>query len=187
MKYLALILVHFLGCSRPFYYVDYREPAGEFSVKVPWGWALEEHGRFSRRPYAEVTWLGKLVDSHEGIPIGVMLSIKRLDRNPGPGYRKDFAAAEAELFSGKPVPGATITTGTASGFPARWVSNDDWAQYKGDGLFHGPVKKFPSRLRAFVIRTPEAYYVLDYKAVNEHFDSHKPAFDTLVASFKLKP
>jgi hypothetical protein len=188
MRYVALIFVHFLGCSRPFYYVDYHEPANEFSVKVPWGWQLSERGPFSRKPVAEVWWLGKMVAQHEGWPLGVMLFVRKLDRHPDARLRKhrpDFLKMENELFAGKRFDGLTVTTGTFSGYPTRLVMNDDWIDTTGDNWMHGKVKEYPSRLHALVIQTPDEYYILEYRAVREHFESHKPAFDTLVASFKL--
>lgn len=188
MRLLLIGLTILTACSRPLAFEEYREPGGEFSVKVPVGWQLSERGPFSRKPLAEVWWLGEQVAQHEGWPIGVMLFVRRLDRQYDPRAKpyKNFDLDPTEaLFTETPPKGLTVTKREFSGYPARLVVNDDFAQSKGDNLFHGPVKEYPSRLRALVIQTPKAYYVLEYMAVSDRFEKYLPAFETLTASFQL--
>lgn len=188
MRHLAFTLLLLAACTKPLSFVEYKEPGGEFTVQVPSGWQADERGPFTRRPVAEVWWLGEMVAQHEGWPLGVMLFVRRFDRHPDPPntrYRNGTLANHDVLFMDKELKGVSVSKGEHSGFPARWVANDKWIETTGDNLFHGPVKRYPSRLRAVVIRTPDYYYVLEYRAVNDRFEKYLPAFNTLVSSFKL--
>lgn len=188
MRKLWLMLAFATACSRPLSFVEYREPSGQFTVQTPSDWRVDERGAFSRKPVGQVVWIGEMIDHAEGRPIGVMLSVTRLDRQSDPratAYRKFHLAPSEELFTGTPPPGMSVTKAEFSGYPARWVTNDDAVQFKGDNLLHGPVKEFPSRVRALVIQTPDAYYVLNYTAVRDRFEKYLPAFETLTASFQL--
>ena len=51
---------------------------------------------------------------------------------------------------------------------------------------HGKVQTFPSRVDGVLLRSDEAYYVLEYRATEELFDKHHPAFERFKASFKLR-
>lgn len=188
MRNLAFVLVLLAGCTKPLSFVEYQEPGGEFVVMAPSGWQADARGPFARRPVAEVWWLGEMVAQHEGWPLGVMLFVRRLDRHPDPRntrYRNGTLANHDDLFANKDLKGISVTKGEHSGYPARWVANDKWVETTGDNLLHGPVKEYPSRLRAVVIQTPGFYYVLEYRAVNDRFEKYLPAFEMLVSSFKL--
>jgi hypothetical protein len=191
MRLLSLALLLLSGCAKPLSFQEYREPGGEFSVRVPVGWQMSERGPFSRKPVGEVWWVGELVAEHEGWPLGVMLFVRRLDRQHDPratAYRKyDLAPTEALFGENPPAGKISVTKTELLGLPARLVTNDEYIDTTGDGLFHGPVKEYPSRVRVLVIQRPEAYYVLEYRAVRDRFEKYLPAFETMVASFKLKP
>lgn len=188
MRKFAISALLLAACARPLSFSEYREPEGEFVANVPAAWPIDNPGPFSRLPLGQICWLGEMVDQHEGTPIGVQLCVRRLDRNPdarATSYRKGTLAVTDAIFAGKALEGLSVSETTHSGLPARLVINEKFAQTKGDNLFHGPVKEFPSKLQALIIETPAFYYVLEYKSVLDRFDKYKPAFDTLVASFKL--
>lgn len=186
MRALAMALALLTACSRPLAFQEYREPDGEFSVSVPVGWQANERGPFSRKPIGEVWWLGEQVAHHEGWPVGVLLFVRKLDRDPDKRnkvYRDDYLAPTDALFSGTHPKDVLIEATEFAGYPARKIGRD-FDDHVGGG-WHGRLKTFPSRMVGVVIQTPNAYYVLEYRAVHDRFDKYKPAFDTLVASFKL--
>ena len=46
-------------------------------------------------------------------------------------------------------------------------------------------KKYSIKLEDIVIRTPEAYYVLEYRATQELFDKYYFAFEKAAETFRL--
>jgi len=187
MKRLMVVLFAAVAaCSRPMSFVQYREPAGEFSVEVPAGWNVNERGSFSKRPVGEVWWAGKIVDQHEGWPVGALLFVRKLDRHPDKGqerYRRNTLLETDALFSGGQPADLAVKSGDFAGHPARWFQRD-FDDSVGGGI-HGAVKTYPSRVSGIAIQTPETYYVLEYRATRELFDRYMPAFERLTASFKL--
>jgi hypothetical protein len=187
MKQSAIALLAVLAaCSRPMSFVDYREPGGEFSVQVPEGWQIDERGPFSRKPVGEVWWVGETVDQHEGWPVGALLFIRRLDRNPGKGQERHVQHVLAEtdaLFSGGHPADVNVKAAEFSGYPARSFQRA-FDETAGGGL-HGSTRSHPSRVIGMAIQTPTAYYVLEYRATLKLFDKHLPAYERLTASFKL--
>ena len=186
MKRSMVVLLAAAACSRPMSFVEYREPAGEFSVEAPAGWNVNESGSFSKRPVGEVSWAGKIVDQHEGRPVGALLFVRKLDRHPDKlqeRYRQGTLLETDALFGGGHPADLAVKSGDFAGHPARWFQRD-FDDSVGGGM-HGAVKTYPSRVAGIVVQTPEAYYVLEYRATRELFDGYRPAFERLTASFQL--
>lgn len=176
---IAALLAILAACSLPMTYVEYQEPGGDFSVQVPSHWAIDERGAFSRKPVGEVWWMGKVVDQHEGIPIGVMLFVRRIDRR---STGTTLAETDA-LFSGKHPKDVLVQSLEFSGKTAR-AFNRDYEETLGGGM-HGKLRSYPARTAGVAIQTPDAYYVLEYRAVRDQFDKYFPIFERLRSSFKI--
>ena len=186
MRNLMIIAVLAAGCSRPMSFVEYTEPAGEFSVKVPEGWDKSERGPFSRKPIGEVWWVGKVVADHEGWPIGAMLFVRKLDRRPektNVRYLESMLKPTDALFDGTQPPDIKVQKDHFLGFPMRRIERD-YEESTGGGI-HGPVKVYPARTRATAIQTPDSYYLIEYRATRDLFERYLPAYERMAASFKL--
>lgn len=186
MKRLLLILLAAsAACSRSPSSSEYRPAGGGFRLETPVGWASNERGPFTRRPIGEIWWIGKMVGEHEGWPVGALILVRRLDRHPGKDeerYRKDVLSQTDALFRGDQPADLILKKGNLVGKPARWYRRD-FEETTGGGI-HGTSKSFPSTVSGVVVQTPEAYYVLEYRATRELFDEYESDFRRLVSTFK---
>lgn len=189
---LAVAVLVVVGCSKPLAFELYREPAGTFTAEVPVGWPKDFDDAFTRKPIAGVSWVGKLVDGGEGRAIGAVIEVRKLWRlkkdHPAPKdyerFNKSVLEPTADLFNGAYPADVLVSDGVLSGLPAKIYSRNEFDQATGGGM-HGAVKHHPSRVEGVVLQTPEAYYVLEYRATKDLFDKHRPAFERLKTSFKL--
>lgn len=185
---LLVIAMLAAACSGPPDFIQYQEPGGAFSAEVPKRWELDERGAFSRRPVGEVWWIGKVSDDHEGWPIGAIIYVRRMEKNPDKRnkiYIKWDLADTQALFTQKKFPaGLRVEKSTFLGFDAREFSRD--YDEKLGGGWHGKVRIVPARAEGVVLDTPESYYVLEYRATKDLFDKYRYGFVKLKESFRLK-
>lgn len=174
MRALALLALLLAGaCAKKLTFEPYKDASG-LSAEVPAGWSRLGDPDLTRKPIAVATWVGKLVAEDEGTPIGAVINITRISRKP-----------------------ANLQKGQDWGrYKADWLDRSDalFAKEKGDGASfrqefvlknktHG-LAPTNMRLEDLVLRTDDAYWVLDYRATAELFDKYYPAFQRLKASAK---
>ena len=187
MRFLLLTTFSLFACARAPEFVEYREPGGEFSVQVPRRWKVSERGPFTRRPVAEVWWIGKVVETDEGWPVGAILYVRRLDKDPDKRnkvYINEELADTKALFAGKHAPDVQTKKSTMLGHESIEFVRD-YEEAFGGG-WHGKLHHRAARVEGVVIDTPGSYYVLEYRATKELFEKYRYGFMRLRESFKLK-
>lgn len=173
------------ACGGPSHEPFADAPAG-FSTEVPAGWKAEAAGPLPDWPARRVRWLAELADEHEGHPVGAVITVWRLERETNERqarYRGEMLAATEALFAEEQPPDVMVAPGEFAGFPARAFQRE-LVETLGGGA-HGPVRRHPSRISGIAVKTPDAYYVLEYRATLALFDEHLPAFQRLRERFKL--
>jgi len=187
------------ACSKPPSFDVYEDPGGDFKLEAPKGWQLWGNAARKPRPISAVMFVGKVEMQDEGMPIGAVLSITKLYRRradyPGKdeGYRRfrqDVLVPSSVLF-GEPaslLPEAMrkmlpqkIDSLQVSGFPARSYGRE----YEHFTRSHTD-KPIPIRLEDLVVQTPEAYYVIEYRATTTLFAKYHFAAERARSSFTLK-
>lgn len=134
-----------------------------------------------------MTWVGEVAEESEGMQLGAMIHVSRFQRTDAPSsFKKSTLAPTDAMFGPGPLPDgapADIAVLTVSGHPARRYQRG-FDAVLGGGLHQakGPVAM---RLEDLVVQTPDAYYVLEYRATKALFDKHYRAFDRLASTFRL--
>lgn len=193
MRYVLPTLLALMTACAHTGYETYREASGTFSLDVPRSWKKYRDSDFSRKPNAVVSWYGKIVED-KGYPVGAIVELEKLNRRPDDFpperdwefYKKNILEPTDRLFDGTHPSEVRVEEATMAGLPARLFSRSV-EQLSGDGPVRGSDKKHPSRIEGIVIQTPDAYYVLEYRATNELFDKYRPAFERMKESFRLNP
>ena len=179
------------ACAGKPAFEPYRDPAGDYSLEAPKGWPREGNADLKRRPSSVVSFVGVPEPSDEGTPLGAVLYVTKFYRlrSDFPGDDKAFAAYKKEvlvpsdaLFGEGPMPSdAPVVSDTQlGGLPAKTYRRD----YEHFNRLHMP-RPVPMRLEDVVARTPEAYYVLEYRAAREFFDRHHAVFERAKSSFQF--
>lgn len=182
-----VLLLSVIGCAQKDSFQRFKDASGEFESDVPANWRREGQDDLGRRPAATMTWVGEVAEESEGRQLGAMIHISRFQRKDVPSdFKKSTLDPTDSMFGPGPLPAgapADITALTVSGHPARRYQRG-FEVVLGGGLHQtkGPVAM---RLEDIVVQTPDAYYVLEYRAVKTLFDKHYRAFDRLVSTFRL--
>jgi hypothetical protein len=173
----------------------YADPSGLFRCEVPDTWRRDGDKDLSRKPVAVISFIGEVQSQDEGLPLGAVINVTRISRNKAdvPGGDKGYAVFQKNwllrsdaLFGGpkdalpdnqKPVLALTISDETIGGLKAR-VFRQDYAQGNPIHNTNAP----PMRLEDAVVQTPEAYYVLEYRATKDLFDKHYGVYQRLKAA-----
>lgn len=186
MRSAALAVLALLAaCSKEPDYVEYRDAQGAFTTMAPEGWTPEVVGPFPEWPARKTVWVGAVADEHEGQPIGALYTIWRMDRHPTgkqARYRDEMLAATDALFADEAPADVMVAPGEVDGHPARAFQRD-LVENLGGGV-HGAVRTYPSRISGVAIQTPDAYYVLEYRATLELFEKHLPVFQRMREGFR---
>lgn len=168
-----VVLLLTAACSKPQAYVAFSDPSG-FSADVPSGWTRSGDADFSRRPVAVLTWIGVMTAQDEGIPIGAVINVTRVsrkredlkDERSWQRYKADWLDRSESLFA--------KTMGDSAAFTQKFTM---------ENKLHG-LKPTAIQLEDVVLRTPDAYWVLDYRATTALYDKHRPAFERLKKTAK---
>ncbi len=158
-------------------------------------WRRDGDKDLSRKPVAVVSFIGEVQADDEGVPLGAVINVTRIARAKAdvPGGDKGFAAYQKNwlfrsdaLFGGpkdvlpenqKPLLALPISDETVGGLKAK--------VYRQEFTESNPVHNSNSvamRLEDAVVQTPEAYYVLEYRATKELFDKHYPVYQRFKAA-----
>lgn len=168
-------LVAFLvisACARNIEFQTYSDPSKDFVLQVPKGWLQEA---INRRPTSVASFVGEVTDQDEGIPLGAVLYVTKFYRyradHPGSNagyeaYLKDVLLPLDVLFGASPekLP-AEIRKKLASPVNETQLSGLPAKTYRRDFEHYNPFhmsRSYQMRLEDVVIRTPTAYYVLEY-------------------------
>jgi hypothetical protein len=168
-----LLMLAAWACGRPPSFELYEDASG-FSAEIPSGWTRLGDADLTRRPVAVATWVGQVIAEDEGRPIGVVLNVTRISRKRSDlqkgrdwsRYKADWLDRSDALFA---------------------KSGGDTASFQQGFMLQNKTHGLPPtamRLEDFVIRTNDAYWVLDYRATVALFEKHHPTFARLKASFK---
>lgn len=190
------LLVVLEGCGRAPVFETYRDPSGAFTMDVPKGWQRDGDPDTTRRPVAVTAFIGQVAVQDEGTPLGAVLYVTRLSRRADHpkgekafrDYKRALLEPTAALFSGnrrglteemrKGLP-QQIEKLEMGGFPAR--------TYRREFRHFNPLhmsEAVPMRLEDAVVETPEAYFVLEYRATADLFEKHYHAFQRARATFQ---
>lgn len=196
-RFLAAALILATGCARTQEFKTYKDPGGDFSLTIPADWVPEADP--DRKPASVTSFLTKKTIYDEGQPLGPVLHVTKFYRNRSshPGTNEDFKAYQENiLFPTDILFGASVDLLPAhkrsdltknvrdtriSGIPAKTYQKS--FEYTTAPM-HGN-KKFSVKLEDIVIQTPEAYYVLEYRATKELFDKYYFAFEKASETFRL--
>lgn len=168
----ALVLT---ACSKKPQYVRYEDPTG-FSADVPASWPKTGDKDLTRKPVAMMSWVGADRPQDEGQILGAVLHVTRVSRRredlppkqSWDKYAAQWLAPSDRLFAGK------------SGDVAEYANE---TTVRHDGGLHAP-QAIPIKAVAVVLRTPDAYWVLNYTATKDNFDKYAAAFERLKATAK---
>ncbi len=180
---LALLLA--AGCSKKVQYITHHDVLGGYTVEIPDDWVQNVSGPFPEWPARKTEWVGAVADQHEGIAIGAIYTIWRMDRKPTAKqkkYRESMLAATDALFNDEQPEDVMVAPGEVHGYPARAFQRE-LTENLGGGI-HGELRPHPSRISGVAIQLPDAYYVLEYRATLKLFDKHLPAFQRIRDTFK---
>jgi len=189
--WLLALMVASAACSSKPSFEPFREASGEFSVDAPHGWGVDYNDSFTRKPIASVSWVGELTDGSEGAVIGSVVEIRKLWRRPEDHpepktftrYRMNVLEPTEALFGGTAPRDIATADAILSGRAAR--SYRRVFEQTNKGGLHGAVKRYPSRVEGVVLKTPEAFYVLEYRATEPLFERHRPVFQKMRDTFQL--
>lgn len=184
-RFALAVLVLASACSKKVEYVTHRDVIGGYAVDIPDHWLQTVSGPFPEWPARKTQWIGAEADQHEGVAIGAIYTIWRMDRNPNAKqkrYREQMLAATDALFADEQPQDVMVAPGEVQGFPARAFQRE-LIENLGGGI-HGEVRRHPSRISGVAIQLPDAYYVLEYRATLKLFDKHLPAFQRMRETFK---
>lgn len=189
MKPLFLVvLITAVGCSHRTSFQQFKEATGEFAADLPSNWHREGQDDLGRRPTATMTWIAEVAAESEGRQLGAMIHISRFERKDAPvDFKKSTLDPTDTMFGPGPLPAdapANINSLTIGGHPARRYRRD-FEVVLGGGL-HKAKGPFAMRLEDIVVQTPDAYYVLEYRATKTLFVKHYHAFERLAATFRLE-
>lgn len=184
--YLAVLLI-VSGCSQKPSFQEFKEASGEFSADLPSNWHRDGQDDLRRKPAASMTWIAEVAEESEGSQVGAMIHISRFQREGAPAsFKKSTLDPTDAMFGPGPLPAGApvnVTSFTLSGHPARRYRRD-FEVVLGGGM-HRATSPIAMRLEDIVVQTPDAYYVLEYRATKALFDKHYQAFDRLAATFRL--
>ncbi|MDX6771067.1 MAG: hypothetical protein SF051_16165 [Elusimicrobiota bacterium] len=174
------------GCSQKTNYIEHKDAVAGYTVQVPDEWAPVVSGPYPEWPARKTEWIGAVADEHEGIAIGAIYTVWRMDRKPTAKqkkYAETMLAATDALFADEAPEDVMVAAGEFAGFPAAAFQRE-LTENLGGGI-HGAVRSHPSRISGIAIRTPDAYFVLEYRATKKLFDENLPHFQRLRETFKL--
>lgn len=181
------VLLTAVGCSHKPSFQQFKDASGVFAADLPSNWHRGGQDDLGRRPAATMTWVGEVAEESEGRQLGAMIHISRFQRKDVPSdFKKSTLDPADTMFSPDPLPAdapANIASLTISGHPARRYRRD-FEAVLGGGL-HQTKGPFAMRLEDIVVQTPDAYYVLEYRATKALFDKHYQAFERLASTFRL--
>ena len=184
-KALLAVLVLLSACAKPLEYAEYKDETGAFTVEAPKDWQPDVSGPFPEWPARKTQWLGAIADQHEGVAIGAMFTVWRMDRKPTKKqkkYQEQMLAATDALFEDEQPEDVMTAAGELAGYPARAFQRE-LTENLGGGL-HGAVRSHPSRISGVAVQTEHAYFVLEYRATLALFDKHLPTFQRMRETFK---
>lgn len=166
----ALVLA---GCSKKGAYARYEDPTG-FSAEVPATWPRDGDKDLTRRPVAMMSWVGADQPQDEGVALGAVLHVTRVSRKredlpprwSWPKYQAEWLNRPDQLFA---------------------KGKGDLAEYAEEGTVENKLHGLaPTLIKTdtVVLRTPDAYWVLNYSATQDKFGQHLAAFERLKATAK---
>ena len=205
--FLIIVALALAACKRapeqagpagePINFGAYQDSDGNFRFEAPMGWQPMP-GPQSDKTAPSVYFRGFENVGGQRTPVDVAVLVSKLPRNP-----QAFASPEAfERYRRSTLLQVDALFGPASpdlqeplrSLIAKNVQDISVAgiagkTYRRDYDYidpHGPpgAKPLPVSLEEIVLRTPEAYYVLEYRARRDLFDRYHFAADRLKASFK---
>jgi hypothetical protein len=186
MRRIALaVLLAAAGCAKKVEYVTHHDVIGGFTVDIPAGWVQTASGPFPEWPARKSEWIGAVADQHEGVAIGAIYTIWRMDRKTTAKqkrYQETMLAATDALFAEEQPEDVMVASGEVLGFPARAFQRE-LTENLGGGI-HGALRSHPSRISGVAIQTPDHYYVLEYRATLKLFEKNLPVFQRIRDSFK---
>lgn len=191
------------ACAKKPDFEVFRDPSGQVAVEVPSGWGRDGDDGLGRKPMSAVSFVGEVAVQDEGVPLGAVLSVTRFSRN-----RSDYPAEKAvreywetnvllptEALFGDVRPSKPaikepeglakdVRDATLGGLAGKSYRRE-YVHRAGGRPLHGQIREVPMRLVGVIVRTPEAYFVLEYRATKTLFDKHYPAFEKAQRSFRL--
>ena len=185
----ALVLAGLSACRAKPHTVAYVDPSGLFRAEIPDTWRRDGDKDLSRKPVAVVSFIGEISSQDEGLPVGAVINVTRITRlaNEVPGGDKGYAAFQRNwlsrsdaLFGGpknvlpedqKALLSLPVADETIGGRKAK-VYRQEYRQGNPIHSTSAPAM----RLEDAVIQTPEAYYVLEYRATQDLFDKYYPVY-----------
>lgn len=177
---ILLLLAAAAACSRAPRLVEFRDPAGRYSLEVPSSWARDLDPDPDRKPATTARFIGALEPQREGVPLGAVLEVTQLSRRPDavPGGPAAFKAFDEKVL--KPTRDLFGDDGASAATRTYSRSYD----YGGPTPFH-PEPAVSMSAQGAVYRTADAYYVVEYRATRENFDKCRYALDRALATFRV--
>lgn len=155
------------GCRQSPSYELYRDPAG-FTVEVPKGWPRDAHLAPAGKPAVTTEFIGDAEPSDQGIALGAVLTVTRLSRKAG----AKMSASTKALFSDD------------AATPAESEPYARDYEHGGPTPLHQNATPVPMRVEGRVFRTPEAFFIVELRAVRGQFERNRPTLERALATFR---
>lgn len=185
--FFAVSLMLAAACNKSTSYQSFQEASGQFIADLPVEWHRDGQDDLARRPAATMTWIGAVEAEKEGRQVGAMIHISRFQRKDAPlAFKRSTLDPTDTMFGPGPLPAgapSVVIPLSIDGRPARRYRRD-FEEILGGGM-HGTTNPIPMRLEDVVIETPDAYFVLEYRATRNIFEKHHPVFERLISTFRL--
>jgi len=180
-----------------FQFGSYQDSEGNYRFEAPLGWQPSTEERVEK-PAASVFFRGYEPVNGQEVPIDAAVLVSKLPRRPEFfGSREDFerfrrtTLLQVDALFGPPSPelqeplrsliAKNTKDITVAGIPGKTYHRDyDYVDPKGPP----GSKPLPISLEEIVLKTPDAYYVLEYRARRDLFDKYHFAADRLKSTFQ---
>ncbi len=166
-RLLLAALVVGIGCKKAPTYEAYRDPAG-FSLEAPNGWPRDPDPAPAGKAVVRTDFIGDPSPQDEGVVLGAVLTVTRMSRT---APAKILESTKA-LF-----PDDAATAAESKPFARDY-------EHGGPTPMHQSAAAVPMHVEGKVFRTPDAFYVVELRAVRSKFEKNRPALTKALATFR---
>jgi hypothetical protein len=177
---LALLLIA-AACTKAPVYEPLSDSALGYAMDAPKGWARDDAPDAAGRLAATTTFVGDAEPQSEGEPLGAVLSVTRLLRDPAAA--KASPAARKAFAEGVLAPTRALFPDDGPHAAASERYGRDY-EHGGPSPLHGSARPVPMRVEGRVLRTADAYFVVELRGERSKFDRHRPVLERALASFR---
>lgn len=166
-RLLLAALVVSAACRKAPSYEAYRDPAG-FSLEAPSGWPRDPDPAPAGKPVTRTEFIGDPSPQDQGYILGAVLTVTKMTRT---------APAKALESTKAHFPDDAATAAESKLFARDY-------EYGGPTPMHQSAAAVPMHAEGKIFRTPDAFYVVELRAVRSKFEAHRSALTKALATFR---